>query len=66
MRELTEDEKAVITTLRTLADAIELQGFPTKPMFAENDPRDEMRFFLALWRNAGEDRLMTRMKVNPQ
>jgi len=35
------------------------EGFPEEPMMFENDPREEMRFFLIMWRNIGDDRRMT-------
>lgn len=56
-RELTQEEKDLVNLLKSTISMIEDVGYPSQPFIVENDPHDEQRFFICLWRNVGDRRI---------
>lgn len=47
-----------VRILRALAAQLEDQGIPEQPFIVETDSREEVRLFIAVWRNSGDRRMM--------
>jgi len=53
-----QDTEAIAKTLIDTGVFIHEHGFPSDPVFIQTDPREDFQVFIAIYRNAGNDRGM--------